>query len=213
MRRARDKMRESGGRCQSVRLGRSTAVATIALALVCATVFALPACAQDSATISRETASPPTSFTTRTVPGTGAQSDTAQPLYLQGDELIYDSKGDRITARGNVEIFYNDYVLTADEVIYDQSANTLTAVGNVTLRDPNGAITRSERITLTDDFREGFIQSLSIVAKDESRITARRAIRRDGNVTEFENGKFTPCKPRGWQAAALVCRSKSRHPR
>ena len=194
MRRARDNMRESGGRCQSVRLGRSTAVATIALAIISATVFALPVRAQDGATISRETASPPTSFTTRAVPGTGAQADTAQPLYLQGDELIYDSNGDRITARGNVEIFYNDYVLTADEVVYDQSANTLTAVGNVTLRDPNGAITRSERITLTDDFREGFIQSLSVVAKDKTRITARRAIRRDGNITEFENGKFTPCK-------------------
>jgi len=123
--------------------------------------------------------------------------DKSQPLYLQGDELIYDSEGNRIIARGNVEIYFNNYILLADEVIYDQSANTLSAVGNVTLKEPNGLITRGERITLTDDFRDGFVQSLSVTAKDDTRIAAERAVRREGNVTEFQNGRFTPCKSEG----------------
>lgn len=120
--------------------------------------------------------------------------DKSKPLNLQGDQLVYDTQGNRVIARGNVEIFYNDYILTADEVIYDQSASTLTAVGNVTLKEPQGNIVRADRYTLTDDFRDGFVQSLSIVAKDDTRITAEQATRRDGNVTEFKNGKFTPCK-------------------
>jgi LPS-assembly protein len=120
--------------------------------------------------------------------------DQSQPLYLQGDELIYDTKGNRVTARGNVEIYYNNYILTADEVAYDQNANTLTAAGNVMLKEPNGLVTRGERITLTDDFRDGFVQSLSVVTRDETRIAAERAIRSEGNITEFQNGKFTPCK-------------------
>lgn len=120
--------------------------------------------------------------------------DKAQPLYLQGDELIYDNKGNRVTARGNVQIFYNNFVLQADEVVYDQRQNTLTAKGNVVLKDPNGGTTQSEQITLTDDFRDGFIDSLSVVAKDNTRIVARRGIRRGGNVMEFQDGKFTPCK-------------------
>jgi LPS-assembly protein len=120
--------------------------------------------------------------------------DSAQPLYLTADSLTYDKRGNLVIARGNIEIYYNNYVLTADEVVYDQGAKTLTAVGNVELREPNGTITRGERITLTDDFSEGFVQSLSVVARDDTRIAAQRAIRRDGNVTEFENGKFTPCK-------------------
>lgn len=122
------------------------------------------------------------------------QIDRAQPLYLQGDELIYDNNGGRVTARGNVEIFYNNYILTADEVIYDQRAKQLTAVGNVLLREPGGAKTTAERLVLSDDFRDGFVQSLSFTAQDDSKITAQRATRRAGNVTEFENGKFTPCK-------------------
>jgi len=120
--------------------------------------------------------------------------DNAQPLYLQGDELIYDSSGDKVTARGNVEIFHNNYILTADEVVYDQGTNTLTAVGNVTLKEPNGNVVRADRYTLTDDFRDGFVQSLSVVARDDTRIAGEQAIRRDGNVMEFHNGKFTPCK-------------------
>ena len=117
---------------------------------------------------------------------------------LQGDQLIYDKAGNRVVARGNVEIYYNNYILTADEVVYDQSRrNTLTAVGNVTLKEPKGNIVHADRYTLTDDFRDGFVQSLSIVTQDQSRITADRAIRRNGNVNEFENGKFTPCKSDG----------------
>ena len=123
--------------------------------------------------------------------------DKSQPLYLQGDQLIYDTTGTRVTARGNVEIYYNDNILTADEVIYDQGAGTLTAKGNVKLTEPQGNVIRADSYTLTDDFRDGFVQSLSVVSKDESRISAERATRREGNVTEFQKGKFTACKSEG----------------
>ena len=113
---------------------------------------------------------------------------------MTADELEYDTRGNRVIARGSVEIYYNDNALTADEVIYDQGANTLTARGNVQLKQPDGAIVRGERLDATADFAEAFIESLSVVGKDDTRIVARRAIRRDGNVTEFEDGKFTPCK-------------------
>jgi LPS-assembly protein len=120
--------------------------------------------------------------------------DKAQPLYLQGDELIYDTNNNRVIARGNVEIYFNNYTLTGDQVIYDQGANTLTAEGNAQLREPNGNIVRADKLVTSDDFRDAFVQSLSVVAKDDTRIAARHAVRREGNVTEFEQGKFTPCK-------------------
>ncbi len=125
--------------------------------------------------------------------GTPELPDKSQPLQLQGDELLYDTKKNRVTARGNVEIYFNGYTLTAQEVIYDQSARTLTASGNAIIKDPNGNVTRGELLTLTDDFRDAFAQSLSVTSADNTRITARNAIRRDGEITVFNDGKFTPC--------------------
>ena len=120
--------------------------------------------------------------------------DRAQPIYLQTDRLVHDEKNNRVIAEGNVEIYYNNYILTADKVIYDQAINKLTAEGNAQLKDPNGSVTRADRFEATDDFRDAFIQSLSVVAMDDTRIAAESASRKEGNVTEFQNGKFTPCR-------------------
>lgn len=117
------------------------------------------------------------------------------PMLLQADEMIYDNQNNTVIARGNVEIYYNNYTLLADQVTYDQSANTLAAEGNVRIKDPDGSIIKADRITLTDDFRDGFLRSLQIVTEDESRIAAARAIREGGETTVFERGVFTACKP------------------
>jgi LPS-assembly protein len=149
--------------------------------------------AQDPTTLS-PSGQTSTGFPRQSMIGPSRNIDKSQPLYLQGDELVYDTGGNRVIARGNVEIYYNNYILTADQVVYDQSANTLTAVGNVVLKEPNGNIVRADRYVLTDDFRDGFVQSLSIVTSDDSRIAGERAVRRGGNTTVFTNGRFTPCK-------------------
>jgi LPS-assembly protein len=120
--------------------------------------------------------------------------DRAQPLYLQADKLVYDEKNNRVIAQGNVEIYYNEYILTADKIVYDQGLNKLLAEGNAQLKAPNGDITRSDRFEATDDFRDAFIQSLSVVTSDDSRIAAEKAVHKEGNVTEFEKAKFTPCR-------------------
>jgi LPS-assembly protein len=120
--------------------------------------------------------------------------DRAAPIYIQSDSLVYDDKNNRVIAQGNVEIYYNNYILTADKIIYDRSLNKLTAEGNAQMKDPNGSITRADRFEATDDFRDAFIQSLSMVTQDDTRIAAAKATRKEGNVTEFEKGKFTPCK-------------------
>lgn len=122
------------------------------------------------------------------------KSETNQPLLLQADELISDRENDRIIAKGNVEVYYKNYALLADELTYDQRAKTLSAIGNVRIKEPDGALIQADRITLTDDFRDGFIRSFTAVTKDEARIAASNAYRKDGNTTVFERGVFTPCK-------------------
>jgi LPS-assembly protein len=120
---------------------------------------------------------------------------SSESMLLQADEMVYDNKNGTITAKGNVEIYYGDYTVLADRVIYDRNANTLTADGNVRMKDADGAVITSDHITLTDDFRDGFVQALKLVTKDDTRIVAQSASREAGNVTVFSKGWFTPCKP------------------
>jgi LPS-assembly protein len=131
--------------------------------------------------------------------GTAATANTAvdktKPMLLQADNLVYDNQNNKVTAQGNVEIYYNNYALTADQVIYDQAANTLAASGNVRIKEPNGSVITADQITLSDDLRDGFIGSLRVVTQDDVRIAASKATRQEGETTVFENGVFTPCKP------------------
>ena len=120
--------------------------------------------------------------------------NSSEPMLLQADEMVYDNDNNRITAKGNVEIYYGNYTLLADRVVYDRGSNTLKAEGNVRIKDPDGAVITSDHITLTDDFRDGFIDALKVVTKDDTRIVASSASREAGNVTVFEKAWFTPCK-------------------
>jgi LPS-assembly protein len=122
------------------------------------------------------------------------QIGSAEPMLLQADEMVYDNDSSRITAKGNVEIYYGSYTLLADQVIYNRGSNTLAAMGNVRMKDPDGAVITANQLTLTDDFRDGFVDALKLVTKDDTRIVAQSASREAGNVTVFRKGWFTPCK-------------------
>jgi LPS-assembly protein len=185
---------DRGGRQDAPRLG----VARVLLAALLCWMFIFPSAAnaQQDPSLRLPKVAPKSSFPKQPggMFGPAPKIDRAQPLYLQADQLIYDTKGNRVIAQGNVEIYYNNFILTADQVIYDQGVNKLYAEGNAQLKDPNGSITRADRMEALDDFRDAFIQSLSVVTRDDTRIAAENAIRREGNVTEFQRGRFTPCR-------------------
>ena len=170
------------------------ALVLLATAALILTLVALPSTAQDPSVLGPVATNKPFPKPKGGILGPTPHIDRAQPLYLQADQLLYDTKNNRVIAQGKVEIYYNNYILTADQVVYDQNTNKLIAEGNAQLKDPNGAITRADRFEALDDFRDAFIQSLSVVAADDTRIAAARASRREGNTTEYERGKFTPCK-------------------
>ena len=153
------------------------------------------------------------SFPKQSMVGPSRNIDKSQPLYLQGDELIYDTGGNRVVARGNVEIYYNNYILTADQVVYDQSANTLTAVGNVVLKEPNGNIVRADRYTLTDDFRDGFVHR---TVDRRRRRHAHRRRERDAPRRQHDRVHQRPLhalQNHRRHAAPVVLERGDRHPR
>jgi len=133
-----------------------------------------------------------------------------EQLLLEADELHYDFDAQTITAVGNVSIARGAAVLDAERVVYDQKSGRLTATGGVRFLEPNGNIITAETVDITDDFRDGFIQSLNVITTDQARFSAESAERRGADLLIFRKGVYTACaacpdnpaKPPLWQIKA-----------
>lgn len=151
-----------------------------------------------------------TSFEVATMPAASAQGFTynaphtrpkpppaAQTgqMLVQAVEVDYDYNNSRVSAVGNVQMFYNGTSVEADKVIYDQKTKRLHAEGNIRMTDADGKITYANILDLSDDYRDGFVDSLRVDTADQTRMAASRADRTNGNYTVFENGVYTACAP------------------
>ena len=116
-------------------------------------------------------------------------------MLVQANEINYDYANNRVAAVGNVQIYYGNSTLEANRVVYDQKTKRLHAEGNVRLTEQDGKVTYGEVIDLSDDYRDGFVDSLRLDAPDQTRMAATRAERSSGNYTVFHNGVYTACAP------------------
>jgi LPS-assembly protein len=117
------------------------------------------------------------------------------PMLVQADEIKYDYNNNTVSAVGHVQIYYGGSTIEADRVIYDQKTKRLRAEGNARLTEANGRITYGQLINLTDDYRDGFVDSLHVEQPDDTRFAAARADRSQGNYTVMQNGVYTACEP------------------
>jgi LPS-assembly protein len=116
-------------------------------------------------------------------------------MLVQAVEVDYDYNNSRVSAVGNVQMFYNGTSVEADKVIYDQKTKRLHAEGNIRMTDAEGKVTYANIMDLSDDYRDGFVDSLRVDTADATRMAATRADRSSGNYTVFENGVYTACAP------------------
>lgn len=201
-------------RRQGARMGRvGSAVAALAIATALSTmVVSVPASAQG--TLNDSIAS-------------RAAGEGEERLLLEARELVYDNDSNTVTAVGDVEMYYGGRSLQADRVIYDQNTSRVFAEGNARLVDADGTVATGDRFELSDDFRNGFIDSLRVeqTMVDQGRVTrgrfsAPRAERIDGEQTIFQRGTYTACdtcekdptRPPLWQvrAARVIHDNESR---
>lgn len=166
------------------RFGTTIATSAVAAALFCA-VGSAPALAQ---TLNQAIAS---------------QAGTGQDrLLVDAKEIVYNNDKNTIAAAGDVQMNYQGKTLQADRVTYDRNTGRVYAEGNARLTDASGAVITGDRFELTDDFKNGFIDSLRVVqaTTDErgpltTRFSSPRAERAEGETTVFERGTYTACEP------------------
>jgi LPS-assembly protein len=134
-------------------------------------------------------------FPQRPVPPTPPPQPPDAPMLVQAAEIRYDYTNNTVAAVGNVQIYYNGATVEADEVIYDQKTKRLQARGNVRMTEADGKITYGQFIDLTQDYRDGFVDSLRLETVNDTRFAATRADRVKGSYTVMQNGVYTACEP------------------
>ncbi len=134
-------------------------------------------------------------------PGTGGGSAPAtadapkQEVLIRADKMSYDTNSSVVSAEGNVEITYGERTLIADRLTYNQQTRIVIAEGNATLREANGTTLSGTRIEVTDDMRDGIIESLNVIVAGRGRLAAAKATRTDGKILTLEKAVYTTCKP------------------
>jgi LPS-assembly protein len=123
-------------------------------------------------------------------------------LLVEAKELVYDNDKNTISAVGDVELYYQGRTLQADRVTYDRGTRRVFATGNAKLTETDGTVIQGDRFELTEDFKDGFIDSLRVqrTSVEEGRsVTTRfssaRAERNAGETMTFDRGTYTACEP------------------
>ncbi|MCX8503593.1 MAG: LPS-assembly protein LptD [Beijerinckiaceae bacterium] len=131
-------------------------------------------------------------------------------LTVNADELVYDTDKNTVSARGNAKLYYQGKVLEADQVIYHSDTGHVFAEGHVILTETDGQILHATSLELSEQFRDGFINSFKLDTPDNTHFVAPRGERISSTQTIFEKGTFTACdackedpsKPPLWQVRA-----------
>ncbi|RBP17122.1 LPS-assembly protein [Roseiarcus fermentans] len=128
-------------------------------------------------------------------PPPAAAVKPADKLVIDADELIYDKDKDTVTAQGSVQLFYQGRILQADRVVYTRSTKHVYAEGHAKMTDEHGDVVYGKRFELSENFRDGFIDSVQALTADKTRFTSPRGERVNGAVTVLEKGSYTACEP------------------
>lgn len=123
------------------------------------------------------------------------RGDPQSNMVVKAREMVYDNDRNTVSALGTVQIYYDGRTLQADRVIYDRTSSRVHASGTVRITEADGTVSTADEADLTDDFHDGFVNSVRLRTPQNTRFAAARAERTDGTITVFENGVYTACEP------------------
>jgi len=115
-----------------------------------------------------------------------------QEVTFAADTLSYDTKGEVVTATGNVRMVRRGDRLRADKVEWNQTTGVVHAQGNVAVINSGNDTVYGDSVDLTDSLKDGVIENLLLVLNDGGRLAAVHGVRRDG-VSTLTKAAYTPC--------------------
>jgi LPS-assembly protein len=152
---------------------------------------------------------------TQQVPDTATSTDapaaTGDQIGFAASTVEYDSNTEIVTARGDVIVNRDGYTLRADNVVWNRNNGEVTANGNIRAVGPEGDVAYADTFIVTETLKDGIVENLLVVLADESRLAAKRGVRKDG-IYSLDYAAYTACKIEGpdgcpkkpsWQVKAV----------
>ena len=134
-----------------------------------------------------------------------AQAQTA-PASLIADAISVDAS-QRLTASGNVEVLYQDYVLKATRIIYDPTTDLLTIEGPLSIVTGDGTFLLASSAEVSPDLANGLLRTARLILDRQLQLAASNLHRIDGRYTVLDQTVATSCTVCGtevplWQIRA-----------
>ena len=122
-----------------------------------------------------------------------SQSHAQVLATLLADSVQVDPAG-RITATGNVVIYYQGTQLRAERVVYDRRTDALEIDGTVAITDENGNIISGEGVAIDGGLREGVLTSARLVLDQELQLAAAEISRSEDRYTTLRRVVASTCE-------------------
>lgn len=132
--------------------------------------------------------------------GYASAQEKDNSYVIDADVVEYDDKKNTVSAKGNVEIFKEDYRLRADKIIYHKDTKKAFAYDNVKLFSPTGDVIKSDFIEVDNVIKEAIAHLANAELDKDNHFTAKKVHYHYPNITIFRNVSYTPCS---------VCSGKS----
>ena len=120
---------------------------------------------------------------------TWAESDRATIL---ADRIVYLRGGKELVATGNVEVFFQGYLLEASRLHYD--SGVMKAGGPLTLSDGSGAVAVADYANLNDNLKTAILQGVEMLLDDHLQIAAANLEANDERYILLRNALVTACR-------------------
>lgn len=112
---------------------------------------------------------------------------------LVADRITVDPRG-RVTASGNVEVFFEGTRLTAEAVTYTRDGDTLTIEGPIRVVEPDGTVFIADAAELDRDLSDGVLQSARLVLDQQLQMAAARIARVGDRYTRLDRVVASSCQ-------------------
>ena len=112
-------------------------------------------------------------------------------MLLSANELVYNRDAERVIVRGGVQINYGGYQMVAQQVEYSQKTRRIIATGEIELIEPGGNKIYADKMDVTDNFADGFIETMRLETTDLTKLAAVSGERRNGEEMILNNAVYT----------------------